>query len=140
MKKYVIIAGYASTFNNIDKSNHIVTRGAINYQTFPNQVPILFQHDFNRQIGILLNCKVNQYGLYIEACLNLELPLHKEVFNMIKRGAMTGISVGLEIIKSHYVKGILSIDKAKLIEISLTANPVNDLCRIEFCESFQLGG
>jgi HK97 family phage prohead protease len=140
MKDYVIIAGYASTFNNIDKSNHIVTKEAIDCRTIPNKVPILFQHDFKQPIGVLLNGEVNHYGFYIEACLDLNMPLEKEVFQMIKEGIVTGISVGLEVIKSKYLSGILVITKANLVEISLTSNPVNELCRIEFCENFQFGG
>ena len=138
--KYAIIAVYASTFNTLDKSNHIIKRQAINCQNFPDKVSILFQHDFRRPLGTLLNAKIDQYGLYIEATFDLDNPLQKEVYNLIKSYKVRGMSVGLEVIESQYVKGILIIQKAKLVEISLTSHPVNEFCKIEFCESFQLGG
>jgi len=138
--KYAIIAGYASTFNNIDKSNHIVKREAINCRKFPDKIPILFQHDFRRPLGILLNAKSDQYGLYIEAAFDLDNLLQKEVYSLIKRCNVRGMSVGLDVLESQYKEGILIIKNAKLLEISLTANPVNESCKIEFCESFQLGG
>ena len=139
-KHYAIIAGYASTYNNIDISNHIVKQQAINCSSFPDRVPILFQHDFKRPLGILLNAKSDHYGLYIEACFDIDNPLQKEVYNLIKDYKVRGISVGLEVLESQYKKGILIIKNAKLVEISLTANPINEFCKIEFCESFQLGG
>ena len=61
----------------------------------------------------------------------------KEVYDLIKSYKVRGMSVGLEVVESQYVKGILIIQKAKLVEISLTSHPVNEFCKIEFCESFQ---
>lgn len=139
-KNYAIIAGYASTFNNIDKSNHIVKQEAINSYKLPDKVSILFQHDFRRPLGTLLNAKIDQYGLYIEATFDLDNQLQREVYNLIKSHKVRGMSVGLEVLESQYVGGILIIKNAKLVEISLTSNPVNEFCKIEFCESFQLGG
>ncbi len=139
-KNYAIIAGYASTFNNIDKSNHIVKREAIDCQKFPDKIPIIFQHDFKRPLGILLNAKTDQYGLYVEATFDLDNQLQQEVYELIKTQKVEGMSVGLEVLESRYVKGVLVIKHAKLVEISLTSHPVNELCKIEFCESFQLGG
>lgn len=136
-KKYVIIAGYASTFNNIDKSNHMVKREAIDCKKFPDNIPIIFQHDFKRPLGTLLNAKTDQYGLYVEATFDLDSQLQREVYELIKSQRVEGMSVGLEVLESRYVKGVLVIQKAKLVEISLTSYPVNEFCRIEFCESFQ---
>ena len=138
MKNYAIIAGYASAFNNIDKSDHIIKKEAIECEKFPDSVPILFQHDFKRPLGTLLNAKTNQYGLYIEATFDLDNQLQREVYEMIKSRKVEGMSVGLEVVESEYVRGILVIKKAKLVEISLTSHPVNEFCKIEFCERFQL--
>ncbi len=137
-KKYVIIAGYASTFNTIDNSHHIVKREAIDCKKFPDKVPILFQHDFKRRLGTLLNARTDKYGLYIEATFDLNNQLQKQVYKLIKDKRVEGMSVGLRIIESQYAKGVLVIQKAKLVEISLTSYPVNESCKIEFCESLQL--
>ena len=64
---YAIIAGYASIFNNIDKSSHVVLPTAISTKNLPVKIPILFQHDFNKILGGLLNATTDPKGLYIEA-------------------------------------------------------------------------
>ncbi len=46
------------------------------------------------------------------------------------------MSVGLKVERSKMEMGILKIISAHLMEISLTNNPVNPHCKIDFCEEF----
>lgn len=134
-KNYAIIAGYASTFNNIDKNNHIVLKDALLYN---KNIPILLQHDFQKQIGTILNLQSDFYGLYVEAAFNLNTPLKQRVYKLIKNNSIHGMSVGLRTLKSKFENNIMRIEKAKVIEISLTGKPVNTFCKIDFCEEFYL--
>ena len=49
------------------------------------------------------------------------------------------MSVGLKIQESKMEMGILNIKNAALLEISITPNPVNIFCHIDFCEEFLVG-
>jgi len=133
---YAIIAGYASTFNNIDKSNHVVLPTALSTKDFTKGIPILFQHNFNKPLGALLHAKADSKGLYVEAAIMLNTQLQQNVFNSIRDNKVRGMSVGLKIESSKMEMGVLNIKKAKLLEISLTSNPVNSFCHIDFCEEF----
>ncbi len=133
---YAVIAGYASTFNNIDKSSHIILPTAFTQQNFIQNVPILFQHNVSHHLGSLLSAIVDSNGLYIEAALFLNTTLQKSVFNLIKDNRVKGFSVGLQIESSKMEMGILKIKQARLLEVSLTPNPVNTFCSIDFCEKF----
>ena len=133
---YAVVAGYASTFNNIDKSSHIILPTAFTQQNFIQNVPILFQHNVSHHLGSLLSAIVDSNGLYIEAALFLNTTLQKSVFNLIKDNRVKGFSVGLQIESSKMEMGILKIKQARLLEVSLTPNPVNTFCSIDFCEKF----
>ena len=131
--KHAIVAGYAAIFNNIDKNSHVIVTGALK---LPFEIPILFQHKHNQILGQVLYSKFDSKGLYIEAVLLLNTSLQKEVFDLIKNNNVYGMSVGLKVERSKMEMGILRIKKAQLIEISLTTNPVNPHCKIDFCEEF----
>jgi HK97 family phage prohead protease len=133
---YAVIAGYASTFNNIDKSSHVILPTVFTQQNLTQNIPILFQHNVNHHLGNLLNAIVDSNGLYIEAAMFLDTKLQQSVFNLIKNNTVKGFSVGLQIENAKREMGILKIKGAKLLEVSLTANPVNTNCSIDFCEKF----
>lgn len=138
--EHAIIAGYASTFNRVDKSKHIVTSSTFSHETLNKKIPILFQHNFKKPLGVVLNARIDSHGLYVEACLELSNQMQRDVFNLVQEGEIHSMSVGMKIIKSSFKNGILIIHKAKLVEISLTANPVNVFCKIGFCERFHMVG
>ena len=106
---YAVVAGYASTFNNIDKSSHVILPRAFTIQNFSTGVPILFQHNSNSYLGNLLHAVVDLNGLYIEAALFLDTKLQRSVFNLIKDNKVKGFSVGLQIDRAKNKMGILNI-------------------------------
>ena len=122
---YLIVAGYASTFNNIDKNNHVVLPFA--FYDLNHKTPIFLEHNSQKHVGHLLLAKMDLYGLYVEAVIYRS--------NLIKKN----MSVGIKVLQSKLRNGILFIEKAKLLEVSLTNNPVNELCVIDFCEEFLVG-
>lgn len=133
---YAVIAGYASTFDNIDKNNHIVSPQAFLQQDFSEKIPILFQHKKDQILGTTLKTRIDEKGLYIEAALFLQTKLQNQVYDLIKQNRVRGMSVGLKVESSKQEMGILKIRKAQVLEISLTPNPVNSSCSIGFCERF----
>lgn len=131
--QYAIIAGYAAAFNNIDKNSHIILPGALK---LPFEIPIIFQHKHNQILGKVLYSKFDPKGLYIEAAIILNSELQIKVLDLIKHNKVGGMSVGLQVEDSKMEMGILKIRKATVLEISLTPNPVNPQCKIDFCEGF----
>lgn len=130
---YAVIAGYAAVFNNIDKNSHVILPTALK---LPPEIPIIFQHKDDQILGKVLHSKFDSRGLYVEAALLLNNPLQIKVLDLIKSNNLQGMSVGLKVERSKMEMGILKIMSAHLMEISLTNNPVNPHCKIDFCEEF----
>ncbi len=132
---YVIIAGYASIFDNIDRNKHVMLREAFTkHSSIQQNIPLLWQHDMKNPIGSLLHAKVDNIGLYVEGFITLKTDTGKSVYNLINDGIIDGLSVGLQVEKSFLDKHLnaLVIQRAQLLEISIASVPVNPMCKILF--------
>ena len=129
---YAIIAGYASTFNNLDKSQHIILSTAFSDHTLMQKIPILFQHKKQHLLGEVLYSEIDKYGLYIEGALLLENRLQQQVYESITKSKIRGLSIGMRIASAKREGSTLFIENGDLEEISLTSQPVNSQCKIDF--------
>lgn len=132
-----VIRGYASTFGNIDQGSDVVVRGAFKRSINNNaRVPILDSHDPTKQIGINLAAEEDSKGLFVEGKLNLEDPLARSKFSLIKMvdeaGAKSGLSIGFRVINDEFdrEKGIRFLKEVKLFEYSIVAFPMNELATV----------
>ncbi len=120
-----IIDGYASVFNVIDSQNDLIERGAFE-NVSSEKVKLLWQHDIAKPIGIVKTIYEDSYGLKIEAEINNKILCGMEAIELIKQGAVDGLSIGFCAKEFDYNnQGIRIIKKIDLMEVSIVTFPAN---------------
>ena len=130
-------SGYASIFGNKDLGNDIVQRGAFLKslgKKRPKQIKMLFQHKTDEPIGIYKKITEDENGLYVEGQLALGTQRGREVHELMKMGAIDGLSIGYKMDSDGYEWNNRG-DKRKLkeidlMEISAVTFPMNPKARI----------
>ena len=128
-----VFEGYASTFGNVDKGNDIVVNGAFrkSLRRRPyNKVKLLYQHRTDEPIGIFRSMKEDERGLYVKGQLAMGTQKGKEVYELMKMGALDAMSIGFKADPKSQ-----SYDERRrrrflrdvdLMEVSLVTFPMND--------------
>lgn len=135
-----VIEGYASVFKVNDGKAAYIEEGAYT-KTVKEQtrIPILFNHDADKPIGLAQELRQDKKGLYIKAKLNLATQLGRDVYENIKAGVINAFSIGAEIIKEEYDETILrggrKITEAALFETSVVTFPANKMALIDMVQS-----
>lgn len=137
----MIVEGYALKWGQ--DSNPIYTvdsffvenfaKGALNETLQNDEQLVLYGHEMNNVLGRTSSgtaeLKADDIGLY----LTVDLPnttLGRDVFQLVKRGDIAGMSVGFIAEDDNWeqVDGVIkrTINKAKLVEVSLVPLPAYD--------------
>lgn len=140
-----IIRGFASTFGNIDLGDDIVDQGAFKktIQENKGKVPILADHDPSKQIGWNIRAEETEKGLFVEGKLNMEDPIAKAKYGLIKQalelGANMGLSIGYGVIKALPDKerpSVRRLKELKLYEYSVVTFPMNTAAMVTAAKSW----
>lgn len=121
--------GYASVFGRPDLSRDVVMPGAFATTLAarkPSDIRMLFQHDPAEPIGLWLDLHEDQYGLYCKGQLNFDVQRSRELYALLKQGAINGLSIGFKTLRAQRdaaLRGrrLMAID---LWEISLVSFPL----------------
>jgi HK97 family phage prohead protease len=123
--------GYASVFNNVDRHGDVVMPGAFRKTISENpSVPILWQHDQSKPIGVTMAIREDQNGLLVKGELNLETQLGREAYSLLKQGALKGLSIGYQVIKDDLAGRVRQLKEVRLMEYSLVTFPANELAQV----------
>lgn len=137
-----IIEGYASVFNGVDSYGDTIDPKAYDDIVESKSMPaMLFGHDdYALPIGKWTELSVDEHGLKVKGQLNLNNARAKEVFDAIKFGALTGMSVRIGVTDDDiedqkdtggtYIKHV-----SDLPEISVVPLPADSYARISACKS-----
>ena len=136
-KKYGRFTGYASIFGNRDLGNDVMMEGAFAKSLArkgAKGIKMLFQHKTDEPIGIYEEITEDRKGLYVKGKIALETQKGKETFELMKMGAIDGLSIGYRV----NAKGQMYDDRRKkrylkeveLMEISAVTFPMNQSARI----------
>ena len=127
-----IFSAYASIFDNVDYENDTVIKGAFTKSIAEKTPVMLWNHNTAEPIGIWTTVKEDDKGLYVEGKLLInEVARAKEVYSLLKEGAVSGLSIGYSVNDYTYdEKGIRQLKDVTLHEISLVSIPCNDEARI----------
>jgi uncharacterized protein len=120
--KVATIKGYASVFGKVDWYEDVVNKGAFTKTLAERpKVKVLWQHDHSCPIGKPGVMREDDYGLYVEFDLNLEVEKGREAYALLKQGAIDGLSIGFETIKDEMNRetGIRQILEVRLWEFSV---------------------
>lgn len=129
------VEGYASLFGAIDQARDRVMRGAFAQtlrQRPVRRVPMLFQHDPAEPVGVWLELREDERGLYARGRLIPEVARGRELLSLIRAGAIDGLSIGFRTVKGRIdpktrVRSLLAVD---LWEISIVTFPLLNGARV----------
>ena len=130
------ISGYASAFNLFDSYGDTILSTAYDNVLVEKQTPLMFfNHDrYEVPIGKWTSLSKDEIGLKVEGALDLSQEKAQVIYNAIKFGSITGLSVGMQVNDEDYeaiednhhrIKNV-----AKLYEISIVNFPADESARI----------
>ena len=132
-----LFSGYASVFEEIDSYRDIVKRGAFEKTLAESEskgraVPILWQHDAAKPIGVYTELKEDEHGLYVEGQLNMDVQQAREALSLLRQKALSGISIGYNSVRydTDVKSGVRRLYELKLYEASLVTFPACDGARV----------
>ena len=122
-------SGYASLFGAADLGRDVIERGAFAAslaERGASGVRMLFQHDPAEPIGAWSVLREDERGLYVEGRLAAGVARAREVHDLMKAGALDGLSIGFEAVRarSEPGTGLRHILQADLWEISVVTFPM----------------
>jgi HK97 family phage prohead protease len=123
------VEGYASLFGAIDQARDMVMRGAFAGTLAARgvrRIPMLFQHDPAEPIGVWLELREDQRGLYARGRLIPEVARARELLSLLRAGAIDGLSIGFRTVKGTIdprtrIRRLIAVD---LWEISIVTFPL----------------
>ena len=125
--------GYASVFDHVDRQQDVILAGAFEASVGkPQNIKLLWQHDPTQPIGKVEYAEEDDYGLYVEARLLLDVQKGREAYSLLKNNAISGLSIGYKVKDSiyDYDTGLRLIRKIELYEISLVTFPANEMAQV----------
>ncbi|WP_075290210.1 HK97 family phage prohead protease [Pararhizobium arenae] len=127
-------SGYASVFGEIDLGKDAIEPGAF-AQSLSRRgasgVRMLFQHDPAEPLGTWKTIREDARGLYVEGVLAPGVERAREVHQLMKNGALDGLSIGFQTVKAKTDKGgVRRILEADLWEISIVTFPMLPSARV----------
>jgi HK97 family phage prohead protease len=123
--------GLASTYNNVDLGGDAVIPGAFT-KTLRNAkgpFPVLSSHDPREQIGYA-SLEDSHAGLVVKGKLVLHSEKARQAYALMKAGALRGLSIGYDAVRSVIKDGVRLLQEVKLYEVSTTAFPMNELATV----------
>jgi hypothetical protein len=135
-----IFKGYGSMFGGEpDSYGDVIVSGAYTETLSKggrngNGVAMLWQHDPTKPLGVWTNIEENAKGLKVEGQLAMNTQLGKEAYELMKMGALRGLSIGYEINKDGFEvdekKKIRRLKSINLWEISPVTFPASTRAQI----------
>jgi HK97 family phage prohead protease len=92
-------SGYASLFGAVDLGRDVIEPGAFKASLKRRgaaDVRMLYQHDPDQPIGRWLSIREDSHGLHVEGKLSLGVARAREVHELMKSGALDGLSIGFQ--------------------------------------------
>jgi hypothetical protein len=131
--------GYASIFNNVDSQRDRVHKGAFSASIKKRDKPVqlLWQHEWEKPIGVITSLFEDARGLYMKGKLLLEVAQAREAYALLKAGVVRGLSIGYSVKRSRRSpdSGIRELLELNLWEISLVTLPANEAAQVTVVKS-----
>jgi uncharacterized protein len=128
-------AGYAALFDVVDRGGDVVRAGAfVGAET--KRVPLLWQHDPARPIGVVERAEEDARGLRVVARLSAGSATAQEAAALIAEGAVSGLSFGYRVRAAEAGppgKGgarTRALTALELVEVSVVTLPMQPGARV----------
>lgn len=132
-----MFTGYGSIFGNKDLGNDVVVQGAFTKSLArkgAKAVKLLYQHRADEPIGVYDEIIEDKKGLRVKGRLAMGTQRGREVYELMKMGALDGLSIGFRVGDKGYdydEKGKRRLIKeVDLLEISAVTFPMNPRARV----------
>lgn len=136
--------GYGSVFGVKDSYSEIVAPGAFaetleKHKSAGTMPALLWQHRSGEPIGVYTSMSEDSIGLKVSGQLALKTTRGAEAYELLKMGAISGLSIGFMPREDSYDKltGITTLKKVDLWETSLVTFPANDAARVQGVKSIE---
>jgi len=128
--------GHGSVFNNEDSYGDVVLPGAFQksleeHRTAGTLPAMLWQHDPAQPIGVYSDVREDSKGLYVKGRLLTETTKGKEAHDMLKAGAVRGLSIGFVTRAWEWREETRLVKDVDLWEVSLVTFPANRAAQVE---------
>ncbi len=134
-----VIEGYGSVFDTVDQGGDIVAPGAFaSSLRAGRKVKMLLQHDPSDVIGVWDELEEDGKGLRVKGRILTSVRKGAETHELVKAGAMDGLSIGYRTVKSMDRNGKRVILQADLWEVSLVTFPMNEMARIDAVKAAEM--
>lgn len=132
-----VFEGYGSVFGNVDAGRDMVMRGAfaesiakaLNTKRMPK---LLWQHDMREPIGVWLEMREDDHGLYVKGKFTKGVKRADEAYALMKDGAIDGLSIGYRTLDDDIDRdlGVRKLKKLDLMEVSVVTLPMNEAATV----------
>lgn len=126
--------GYASVFHVVDSQYDRVHPGAFKGSITKRVKPVqlLWQHQWDKPIGVITSIFENARGLYVKGKLLLDLAQAREAYSLLKSGIVRGLSIGYSVKRARRnpETGVRELLDLQLWEISLVTQPANEAAQV----------
>ena len=125
--------GYAATFDNIDRVDDRIEKGAFKKSLKEGRrIKLLWQHSNPELIGQIMDAKEDNQGLFVKGRINLGTAQGKEAYALLKAGDIDEMSIGFGMTRKDFeFEGDTRVIKdLTLYEISLVTEPANVEARV----------
>lgn len=134
------IEGYGSVFDVKDSYDDIIKPGAyldtLAAHKAAGTMPVmLFQHDPSQPIGVWLEMVEDEKGLRVKGQLLLTTARGREVYELLKAGAIKGMSIGFIAKSWSYDQELRILTAIDLWELSIVTFPANQKATVTSIKS-----
>ena len=134
-------AGYAAIFDRPDSSGDIIRRGAFKraMAAGPQAIPLLWQHDGGRPIGVIEQIAEDDNGLRVIGRISDGTRTAREAGSLLGERAVDGLSFGYRVREAIAPPGGKTggrqLTDLELVEVSLVTFPMQPLARVHKVEA-----
>lgn len=134
-----VIEGYGSVFDVVDTGGDIVAQGAFTRSLQSGRkVKMLMQHDASDVVGVWDELSEDGNGLRVKGRILTQIRKGSEAYELVKAGALDGLSIGYRTVKSMDRGERRVIMQAELWEVSLVTFPMNEMARIDAVKAAEM--
>lgn len=136
------IEGYGSVFDVVDSYDDVIAMGAFGktlgeHKSKGSMPAMLWQHDAGQPVGVWTEMSEDSHGLKVKGKLAMNTAKGKEAYELMKMGAITGLSIGFMSKQWAYDREteVRTLTEVDLWEVSLVTFPANDKSRVTSVKS-----
>lgn len=138
-RKSRTIEGYFSVFDNVDRDNDIIVKGAFTKSVKErlSEIRYLYNHNWEKPLdrgSVNLRVEEDNYGLKFSAKIPEGLTYGDDLIILYESGIVDEHSIGFQTVKSQPENGVRVIKEVKLYEgsaVTMAANPLAKLTSVK---------